>query len=70
MSGGTPAAKAGTLTFMVGGDEAAFEAVRPILATLGANMTLMGPVGSGQMTKLVNQVISGCTMAVVAEAIH
>lgn len=70
VSGGTPAAKSGTLTFMVGGDEAAFETVRPILSVVGANTTLMGPVGSGQMTKLVNQVISGCTMTVVAEAIH
>ncbi len=70
VSGGTPAAKAGALTFMVGGDEAHFDSVRPILETLGKNITLMGPVGAGQTTKLVNQVISGCTMTIVAEAVN
>ncbi len=70
VSGGTPAAEAGTLTFMVGGKEQAFETVRPVLETMGSNITHMGPVGTGQMTKLVNQVISGCTMTVVAEAVN
>ena len=70
VSGGTPAAEAGALTFMVGGAEESFDTLRPVLETLGRNITHMGPVGSGQMTKLVNQVISGCTMAVVAEAVN
>ena len=70
VSGGTPAAKAGTLTVMAGGAEADLESVRPVLESLAQNITLMGPTGAGQTTKLVNQVISGCTMAVVAEAIN
>lgn len=70
VSGGKAGATAGTLTFFVGGDPEDFESVRPVLTVLGQNMTLMGPTGSGQMTKLVNQVISGCTMTIVAEAIH
>jgi 3-hydroxyisobutyrate dehydrogenase len=70
VSGGTPAAKAGTLTFMVGGSPDDFDVVRPVLAVLGKNVTLMGPTGSGQMTKLVNQVISGCTMTILAEAVN
>ncbi len=70
VSGGTPAAEAGTLTFMVGGAEQAFETLQPVLESMGRNITHMGPVGSGQMTKLVNQVISGCTMTVVAEAVN
>lgn len=70
VSGGKAGASAGTLTFFVGGEPEDFESVRPVLAVLGQNTTLMGPTGSGQMTKLVNQVISGCTMTIVAEAIY
>jgi len=69
VSGGTPAAKAGTLTVMAGGSEADFARVAPLVAAVAQRFTRMGPVGSGQMTKLVNQIISGSTMAVVAEAV-
>ncbi|MEM9048258.1 MAG: NAD(P)-dependent oxidoreductase [Pseudomonadota bacterium] len=70
VSGGTPAAKDGTLTIMVGGSEADFATAAPLMTPLATRITHMGAVGSGQMTKLVNQIISGCTMAVVAEAVH
>ncbi|MEM9199273.1 MAG: NAD(P)-dependent oxidoreductase [Pseudomonadota bacterium] len=70
VSGGTPAAKAGTLTVMAGGSASDFARAEPLMAPVAARVTHMGPVGSGQMTKLVNQIISGCTMAVVAEAVH
>lgn len=70
VSGGTPAAKTGSLTIMVGGQVEDFDAVQPVLNELAQNITHMGPTGSGQMTKLVNQVISGCTMVLVAEAVN
>ncbi len=70
VSGGTPAAKAGTLTIMVGGRSQDFDAVQPVLKELAQNITHMGPTGAGQMTKLVNQVLSGCTMVLVAEAVN
>lgn len=69
VSGGAPGADAGTLAIMAGGDEAAIEAVRPAVEAFSARFTRMGDVGAGQTTKLVNQIISGCTMAVVAEAV-
>lgn len=69
VSGGTPAAKAGTLTIMAGGSEDAVARVAPLVAPLAQRFTRMGPVGSGQMTKLVNQIVAGSTMAVVAEAV-
>ncbi|MEL6235381.1 MAG: NAD(P)-dependent oxidoreductase [Pseudomonadota bacterium] len=70
VSGGTPAAKEGRLTIMAGGSEADFARAAPLMSPLAARVTHMGPVGTGQMTKLVNQIISGCTMAVVAEAVN
>ncbi|MEX2519733.1 MAG: NAD(P)-dependent oxidoreductase, partial [Paracoccaceae bacterium] len=69
VSGGATGAEAGTLAIMAGGDAAAVERARPIMAHLSARFTHMGPSGAGQSTKLVNQIISGCTMAVVAEAV-
>ncbi len=69
VSGGVPGAEAGTLTIMAGGPTAAFERIRPILDAVAGRVTHMGETGSGQATKLVNQIISGCTMAVVAEAV-
>ncbi|MDF1776662.1 MAG: NAD(P)-dependent oxidoreductase [Rhizobiaceae bacterium] len=68
VSGGVPGAEAGTLAIMAGGDEDAFKRVEPIVLQMAARFTLMGPIGAGQTTKLCNQVIVGCTMAVLAEA--
>lgn len=70
VSGGTPAATAGTLTIMAGGTAEDFARAEPLLAPLAQRVTHMGPAGAGQMTKLVNQIVAGCTMAVVAEAVN
>ncbi|MGD9862861.1 MAG: NAD(P)-dependent oxidoreductase [Pseudodonghicola sp.] len=70
VSGGTPAATAGTLTIMAGGTAEDVARAEPLLAPLAQRVTHMGPAGAGQMTKLVNQIVAGCTMAVVAEAVN
>jgi 3-hydroxyisobutyrate dehydrogenase len=57
VSGGVEGAKNGKLSVMVGGDEATLEKARPVLDAYGVRITHMGPVGSGQATKAVNQVL-------------
>ena len=69
VSGGDVGARDGTLTIMAGGDAAAFARVRPILEHLGHRVTLMGPSGAGQMTKLCNQVAVAVTLEAAAEAL-
>jgi len=69
VSGGELGAVAGTLSIMVGGDEAAFARAEPIFAALGQQVTYMGGPGHGQMTKLVNQVVGAATLAAVAEGV-
>lgn len=69
VSGGVAGAEAGSLAIMCGGEEADIEAVRPLLAPLSARVTHMGPVGSGQVTKVCNQMIVGCQAAVIAEMV-
>lgn len=56
VSGGQEGAKKGILTIMVGGDKKAFATTEPAMRTYGRAVTLMGPVGSGQLTKMVNQI--------------
>ena len=70
VSGGEIGAKNATLTIMVGGDEKAFERARPILSCMGKpeSVTYIGPSGSGQVTKLCNQICIGANLAGVAEA--
>jgi len=68
VSGGTVGAEEGTLAVMAGGEAADIERVRPYVLTMARRLTHMGPVGAGQTTKLCNQVIVGCAMAVLAEA--
>ncbi len=68
VSGGVTGAERGSLTVMAGGREEDFRRVRGVVSVLARRFTLMGPVGSGQTTKLVNQVIVGCGVAVLAEA--
>ena len=70
VSGGTPAATAGTLTIMAGGTPEDFATAQPLMAPLSQRVTHMGPAGAGQMTKLVNQIISGGIMALTAEAVN
>jgi len=68
VSGGTKGAEEGSLAVMAGGDAADIERVRPYVLTMARRLTHMGPNGAGQTTKLCNQVIVGCAMAVLAEA--
>ncbi|KQT84038.1 NAD(P)-dependent oxidoreductase [Aurantimonas sp. Leaf443] len=68
LSGGAPAAAQGRLTLMMGGAEADVERARAVLGFVAANMSHMGPVGAGQTTKLINQVLCACTFMAVAEA--
>ncbi|PWK85535.1 2-hydroxy-3-oxopropionate reductase [Lentzea atacamensis] len=68
LSGGAPGALNGTLTLMVGGDAHEVEAATPVLRALAATVTHLGPSGSGQLVKLVNQVLVGCTFAALAES--
>jgi len=70
VTGGAPGAEAGTLTFMVGGEAGALEAVRPMLWTMGANIFSMGPAGAGQTTKASNQVAVAGILMGLAEALH
>lgn len=58
VSGGRPGAIARTLTTMVGGDEAAFERCRPVFATFSRKIAQMGPLGAGQLTKLLNNALT------------
>lgn len=69
VSGGVPGAERGTLAIMAGGDTLALERARPVLQAVSARVTHMGPSGAGQTTKLCNQMIVGCNLAVIAEAI-
>lgn len=69
VSGGSEGAEKGTLTIMVGGDEPDVERARPILECLGGKVTHIGPLGSGQLTKAVNQVIIAGYFEAVAEGI-
>jgi 3-hydroxyisobutyrate dehydrogenase len=68
VSGGTVGAQAGTLAIMAGGEAADIDALDPVLGHLGRQVTHMGPVGAGQTTKLVNQIMVACGMAMIAEA--
>ena len=68
VSGGEKGATEGTLAIMVGGEAAAFERVRPVLEVMG-RPTRVGPAGTGELAKLVNQLIVAGTIAVVAEAV-
>ncbi len=69
VSGGEPGAIAGTLAIMCGGDEADFEAMKPYFDVLGSSAMLIGPSGSGSVTKLANQVIVNLNIAAVSEAL-
>ena len=68
VSGGTGGAAAGTLTFMVGGERAAFDDVKPVLEAMGRNIVHCGDVGTGQVAKICNNLVLGVTMAGVSEA--
>ena len=69
VSGGDVGAKNATLAIMAGGGSEPFERARPILETLGKSVIHCGPVGSGQLTKLCNQILVSATLMGVGEAL-
>jgi 3-hydroxyisobutyrate dehydrogenase-like beta-hydroxyacid dehydrogenase len=69
VSGGQKGAAEGTLTFFVGGDAAALERARPVLAAMGKRITHLGPSGAGQLGKAVNQIVVAGTLMAVSEGI-
>jgi 2-hydroxy-3-oxopropionate reductase len=69
VSGGEVGAKAASLTIMVGGTVEAFERVKPLFALMGKNITHVGDVGAGQITKVANQIIVALNIAAVGEAL-
>ena len=70
VSGGQAGAQNAVLTIMVGGEESVYERVAPILACYAKMQRLMGKVGSGQLTKMVNQICIGGLLQGLAEALH
>ena len=68
VSGGVGGATAGTLTFMVGGQPAAFARAQPLLAAMGKTIVLAGPAGAGQAAKVCNNLMLGINMVGTAEA--
>ncbi|KAK7063248.1 hypothetical protein SK128_000613 [Halocaridina rubra] len=70
VSGGVNAAKAGTLTFMVGGEEKEFEAAKELLSCMGKNIVYCGAVGCGEAVKICNNMLLAITMIGSAEAMN
>jgi 3-hydroxyisobutyrate dehydrogenase-like beta-hydroxyacid dehydrogenase len=69
VSGGQSGAESGTLTVMVGGDEEDFRKAEPVIRAYAHAVTLIGPPGSGQLTKMVNQICIGGLIQALAEAL-
>jgi 2-hydroxy-3-oxopropionate reductase len=69
VSGGEPKAIEGTLAIMVGGSEEVFRKAEPLLKCMGSSVTLTGPVGAGNTTKLANQIMVACNIAAMGEAL-
>ena len=70
VSGGQAGAQNGKLTIMVGGEEAVFKRAEPVMAHYGRAVTLMGPAGSGQLTKMVNQICIAGLLQGLAEGLN
>ena len=70
VSGGQAGAENGMLTVMVGGDESFYKRAEPVIDAYAKMIKLMGPVGSGQLTKMVNQICIGGLVQGLAEALH
>jgi 2-hydroxy-3-oxopropionate reductase len=69
VSGGEPKAIEGSLAIMVGASDAAFQKAEPLLKCMGSSVTLTGPVGAGNTTKLANQIMVACNIAAMGEAL-
>ncbi|MDR0616990.1 MAG: 2-hydroxy-3-oxopropionate reductase [Synergistaceae bacterium] len=67
VSGGQEKAEKGTLAIMAGGKREVFDRVKDVLSKMGASVSLVGDLGAGQVTKLVNQMIVGVNIAAIAE---
>ena len=70
ISGGEAGAVGGQLTIMCGGDQARFDLSEPVMQVYGKAVKLMGPVGAGQLTKMVNQICIAGTLQGLSEAVH
>ncbi|MHA7872424.1 MAG: 3-hydroxyisobutyrate dehydrogenase, partial [Hyphococcus sp.] len=70
VSGGVAAAAGGALTFMVGGEGAAFDRAKPILEAMGKNIFHAGAAGNGQVAKIANNMLLGITMIATCEAFN
>jgi 2-hydroxy-3-oxopropionate reductase len=70
VSGGEVGAINATLTIMVGGNPETFQRLQPLFECLGKSVTLIGTIGAGQVAKACNQILTGVTVAAVAEALH
>ena len=70
VSGGQQGAENGQLTIMCGGEQAPFELARPVLECYAKALNLMGPAGSGQKTKMVNQIAVAGLVQALSEALH
>ena len=70
VSGGEAGAKNGALTVMCGGDEATFAKAKPVIESFAKMVGLMGPVGNGQLTKMVNQICIAGLVQGLSEGIH
>ncbi len=69
VSGGGPAAAAGTLTVMCGGTQEAFDRARPVLESFGSRIVLLGPAGAGQRAKIVNNALMAANMGLAFSAL-
>jgi 3-hydroxyisobutyrate dehydrogenase-like beta-hydroxyacid dehydrogenase len=70
VSGGQAGAENGALTIMVGGEQDAFDRVRPVLDSYAKSVRLMGPAGAGQLTKMVNQICIAGILQGLSEGLH
>jgi len=70
VSGGQAGAEAGRLTVMAGGEASVFAEAQPVMAAYATNMTLIGPAGSGQLAKMVNQICIAGVLQGLAEGLH
>ncbi len=69
VSGGSEGAQQGTLSIMIGGDAADVAAATPVLETMGKTLSHVGPIGAGQLTKAINQIVAAGTYWSVAEGV-
>ncbi len=70
VSGGQAGAENGALTVMVGGDDATFQLAEPVMSAFAKSVRLMGPAGSGQLTKAVNQICIAGVLQGLSEGLH